>query len=147
MTARFFGKVHTSEYGDLVKWVSGRLGLRRGYGGSFAMTEEDWQYPFRLWTGEKLSSRAGRSHAIVQGVMKMLYEIEQETGERIFTREGRSRDRSGIYCCGTCSVSLWRAMNRGAYSDQRDFLRRGMEELKGHRTGKNTSKRNVGKNE
>jgi hypothetical protein len=47
------------------------------------MTDEDWQYPIRLWTGEKLSSRAGRSHTIAQGVMKMLCDIEKETGERI----------------------------------------------------------------
>ncbi len=97
-TARFLGEVDTGEYSNTVEWVSRRLGCRGGYKGSFAMTEEDWRNPFRLWSGEKLSTRAGRSHVIAQEVTKMLREIEKETGERIDSlHESESRLGARIF--------------------------------------------------
>lgn len=59
------------------------MGQKGAYAGSFAMTESDWERPFRLYTGEKITTRAGRSHVIAQEATRMLRVIGNETGEDI----------------------------------------------------------------
>jgi len=45
------------------RWALGKTGA---YGGSFAMTDSDWERPLVLFTGEKITTRAGRSHILAR---------------------------------------------------------------------------------
>ena len=143
--AVFLEKDWRKEAESIVAWVSDRLGC--GYAGSFAMTENDWQRPFHLFTGEKITTRAGRSHVIAQETNRMFEIIEKETGDsieaktiseerlarRIFEDERSIALSTGDYCCGTCSVSLWRCMSAGGYSQFGEALPRGLKTLARYR--------------
>ena len=130
-----------NEAESIVAWVSERLG--GGYFGSFAMTESDWQRPFHLFTGERITTRAGRSHVLAQETNRMLEIIEKETGnrieakqvseemlaKRIFENEQSIALPTGDYCCGTCSVSLWRCLEAGGYPQYAEALENGIHTL------------------
>ena len=130
-----------NEADSIVAWVSGQLG--GGYWGSFAMTENDWKRPFHLFTGEKITTRAGRSHVIAQETNRMLEIIEKELGssieakeiseerlaKRIFENEQSIALPTGDYCCGTCSVSLWRCLESGGYPQYAKALENGIHTL------------------
>ena len=136
------------EADSIVAWVSEQLG--GGYWGSFAMTESDWERPFHLFTGEKITTRAGRSHVLAQETNRMLEIIEKELGssieakaisearlaERIFENEQSVALSTGDYCCGTCSVSLWRCLQAGGYPQYAKALENGMHTLTGFREEK-----------
>lgn len=138
-----------AEFPELVEWISSRLGQAGSYAGSFAMTDKDWERPFKLYSGEKLTTKAVRSHVIAQETMRILRIMEQQTGEyidalhtsevrlaeRIFSIEAYDTQHTGFYCCGFCSVSFWRALNVGSYPQRQEVLARGLETLLGHRDG------------
>jgi hypothetical protein len=129
------------EADSIVNWVSDQLG--GGYAGSFAMTENDWKRPFQLFTGEKITTRAGRSHVLAQETNRMLEIIEKELGtsieaktisetrlaRRIFEDERSIALSTGDYCCGTCSVSLWRCLEVGGYPKYTKALENGIHRL------------------
>lgn len=145
--AVFSGKHWLDQARDLVDWTASRLGKPGGYAGSFAMTASDWDREFRLFTGEKVTTRAGRSHVIAQEATRMLAVIAREfmtsldvvresearLGERIFETADSTVASDGMYCCGTCSVAFWRAKLAGAYADYPSPLPAGMKTLKAHR--------------
>lgn len=137
------------EFAELVEWISSRLGQAGSYAGSFAMTDKDWERTFKLHTGEKLTTKAVRSHVMAQETMRILRIMEQQTGkyidalhtsevrltERIFSIEAYNTQHTGFYCCGCCSVSFWRALNVGNYPQHQEVLAKGLETLVGHRDG------------
>lgn len=131
---------------SIVEWTSGQLGKTKGYAGSFAMTDGDWQIPFRLFSGEPVTTCAGRSHVIAQEATRMLRIISSETGwdipacnesenrlsERIFNNPKSIASKTGEYCCGTCSTAFWRALHSGAYSDRNDVIPMTFKTLDAH---------------
>jgi hypothetical protein len=145
--AVLFGYPWQDEAESLVLWTSGRLGEVRGYAGSFALTEEDWRREFRLFTGEKIESRAARAHIIAEEATRMLAIIRNDTGiladagriseqrlvERIFTGNAV---KDGFYCCGKCSISLWRCLAAGGFAEHSSILPQCMSSLTSFRDGK-----------
>ena len=145
--AEFAGKRWQDEARAISDWVSGRLGKPGAYAGSFAMTESDWNRPFRLFTGESITTRAGRSHIIAQETNRMLLFMEKATGtpvdalqvslqkleERMYSLPENSAEKCGLYCCGPCSVSVWRVALAGGYSGHPGFVDKGVQSLYRHR--------------
>ena len=131
----------------LVEWTSARLGTPDAYAGSFGMTPADWKRPFHLFTGEPLKTDASRAHIIAEETLRMLLLIEETTGRTIEAREtgearlaeqifGKTKNTvldSGIYCCATCSVAMWRAITAGAYEDYAWIREPGMNHLRDSR--------------
>jgi hypothetical protein len=130
------------EAGDLADWISKRLGKEGGYLGSFAMTESDWEMEFRLFTGERIITKAGRAHVIAEEASRVLRIIEEETGVeirlslRIFENIKSQTLETGDYCCGTCSVSLWRYMNSGGFGEYSKIYSTGLRNLAVYRSEK-----------
>ncbi|MEZ5276029.1 MAG: hypothetical protein R3F07_06595 [Opitutaceae bacterium] len=145
--AVFWDRDWVSEAGAIQEWTGDRLSDGRGYAGGLAMTEADWSRTFRLFTGEVLTTRAGRAHVIAEEGTRMLALIENVTGvssqarevseknlaSRIFESEGSKADADGDFCCGTCSVALWRALAAGVYRGHASALERGLKTLSRHR--------------
>lgn len=145
--ARFFEKNCGNEFDDIVDWISSRLGKSGGYLGSFAMTESDWKREFRLFTGERITTNAGRSHVIAQETTRMLKLIEKEISSSIdvcAVSEQRLSDRifedpksiartTGDYCCGICSVALWRCVHAGGYKKYSSSFGKGLKTLGAYR--------------
>jgi hypothetical protein len=147
--AVFFGRPWQREAGSLVAWVSARLGQRRAYAGSFALTEDDWSRDFRLFTGEKVSTKVARAHIMAEEATRMLNTIRNTTGldsdarktseerlaRRIFDRPDSTTTMDGIYCCGKCSVSFWRCLLAGGYAGNSSVIVRGVASLAAARDG------------
>lgn len=147
--AVFFGHPWQREAGQLVAWVSDRLGQTGAYAGSFALTERDWSRDFRLFTGEKVSTKVARAHIIAEETTRMLNVIRNSTGldsdarkiseerltARIFDRTDSTTTVDGIYCCGKCSVSFWRCMLAGGFAEHSSTVARTAASLAAARDG------------
>ena len=147
--AVFFGLPWRREARALVAWVGARLGRAGAYAGSFALTENDWSRDFRLFTGERVSTRAARAHIIAEEATRMLNLIRKQTGldssarkaseqrlaTRIFGRKESTTTADGVYCCGKCSVSLWRCIVAGGFAGKSPTVARGAASLAAARDG------------
>lgn len=126
--AVFFGRPWQDEAEALAEWCAGRLGKPGGYAGSFAMTEGDWGREFRLFTGERITTGAARTHIIAEETTRMLALIragagiesdalklsEERLGSRVYGRKSSALE-NGVFCCGKCSVSVWRCVAAGGF--------------------------------
>lgn len=146
--AVFFNRPWRDEAEPLAAWVSARLGKGRGYAGSFALTDDDWDREFRLFTGEKVTTRAARAHIIAEEATRLLTLIrkttgldsdarrasEERLGARIFSPQSPTTT-NGIYCCGKCSVALWRGLAVGGFAEHAATLARSAATLAAARDG------------
>jgi hypothetical protein len=116
----------------------------------FAPTDLDWSRDLRLYTGERITTRAGRAHVLSEEACRALRLLDVDTravrdalGEaqlsllphleqsEAWQKENRGRFR-GEFCCGTCSVALWRNLAAGSFEeiDPGRWLAAGMRTLK-----------------
>lgn len=119
---------------EAAAWIAERQGVWGGYMGMPAPTSEDIKNGVRLFTGELVHSRASLCHILgeescralwqiglgnsraeeayeraVKGVAYRLSELDGTPPGLIGTDLGKDPCiRAGVYCCGSCSVSLWR---------------------------------------
>jgi len=121
--AFFFGKQLTkSDKEAAAKWLAGRQGLPRAYADMFAPTEHDFKAGLTLFTGEKIATRAGLSHILGEETCRALIFLESSQSGVKAALERASQGiaarlsgcaTSGAYCCGKCSVALWRHLAAG----------------------------------
>lgn len=130
---------------EAAKYIASRQGLPRSYRGMFAPTKQDYEQGARLFTGEKVTSGAGTAHILSEEACSALLRLQvkdkavasalQKAGEAITEWLPQSIGVPGTYCCGTCSVSLWRHLSAGGLDDPERQLVGGVKYLKQHRTG------------
>lgn len=159
--AAFFGRdVPLAARRAVALWVADRQGLPGAYAGMFAPTESDYAFGALTFTGEPVTSGAGTGHMLSEESCRALYKFSAEAPEihaipevrdalararrGIFKRlaEGEVQGIwSGVYCCGTCSVALWRHLLVSGQEDDVRRLENGLLELKRYRDGKGRWKR------
>ncbi|MEW6750318.1 MAG: hypothetical protein AB1505_04990 [Candidatus Latescibacterota bacterium] len=102
-------------------WLAARVGQEGSYCGLPAPTEQDRAPGFRLFTGEPVTSQAGRGcklgfeatwaltvlHPSAARLAQAAHACRQRVLERYSQEVVRSR---GMYCCYSCSVAGWRAL-------------------------------------
>lgn len=154
--AHFFAReIPHAERARAAKWIVSRQGMPGAYRATFfAPTEFDFANGFSVFTGERITSRAGTSHIIGEEACRALALLGVNTLE---VREALNRANTalekwidcaenggpgaGTFCCGTCSVALWRnLLTHGPGTAQRR-LAVGMRALKAARDGKGKWKR------
>jgi hypothetical protein len=132
----------------VAEWIAGRQGLPGSYAGMFAPAGGDWNGT-TVFTGERIVSRAAVSHVLGEEACRTLILLGKRwAGVRqaltLATRGMMSRLRppnvkptaiGGMYCCGICSVALWRHLVVGGLSEPERRLAAGMKALKVHRKG------------
>ena len=133
----------------LIAWMDSRLGKDRAYAGSYALTESDWNREFRLFTGEKVSTRAARSHIIAEESTRIMNIIKRETGldsesrtisekrlvSQILSYRPDHTLSTGFYCCGKCSISLWRCVAGGGFVNRLNIIEPALSSLAKARDG------------
>ena len=117
----------------------------------FAPTERDFKEGIRLFTGERVHSRAAIGHILGEEACRaiILLDLKDEGVQNalkraslgMMSRIDLSKRTPGMYCCGTCSASLWRHLAVGGLKDPKRRLEKGMEALKLHRVGNGKWKR------
>jgi hypothetical protein len=150
--AHFFGvKIPQREALAAARWIAGRQGLEGSYAATFAPMPRDWA-GLTLPTGEKITTRAGLSHMLGEescrvlrvlglrdrGVAAALDRANAGMLERLHRHAGSS---GGEYCCGPCSVAVWRHLAVGGLDAQQARLADGMRRLAQHRKPDGTWRR------
>jgi len=147
--ALFFNKpIPLNDKKIVAAWLAGRQGLPGSYAGMFAPTSKDFKEHVRLFTGEKVTSGAATSHILGEETCRTLILLKDsrkiiaqklqlaQDGIYARIRESESGNRvNGMYCCGICSVSMWRNLAAGGFRQQARRLKAGLEALKAHRDG------------
>lgn len=137
-----------NEKNEISLWIAQRQGQAGSYGGMFAPTKLDFE-GICVYTGESVTSKAGISHILGEESLRALRIIDSGNSfvkEKLKLAENnmlsyldRSEEKggnSGAFCCGKCTVSLWRNILVGGYSRHTERLSAGMDFLKENRDGK-----------
>ncbi len=130
------------------KWIAGRQGLTGSYANMFAPTEYDFNEGVRLFTGERLRSKAATGHILGEEACRalILLDVSNDNVKNALKQASlgmmgalsRAEDSGyipGMYCCGTCTCSLWRHLAVGGLEEAECRLAAGMNTLKSHRDG------------
>ncbi len=140
--------------GEAAAWIADRQGLPGSYAGMFAPTEYDYAFGALTFTGDPVRSGAATGHVLSEEACGALYRLNvdqpaarqalERARQAIFIRMEQSEPQgkwAGVYCCGLCSVSLWRHLvtSHAAEDDRR--LENGLQELHRYRDGAGRWKR------
>ena len=131
---------------EVARWIASRQGLPGSYAGMFAPPEEyRTGTRLKLFTGEVRASRGGAAHILGEEACRALILLEvhvppvqealQRATEGMLGRLGRDTQQTGRYCCGTCSVALWRHLAVGGLQQPERLLARALQTLKAARDG------------
>jgi hypothetical protein len=150
--AHFDGReLEATERSQAARWIAARQGLSGSYGGTFAGFPSERSKGIVLFTGERIASASARhvlgeeaSRALRllrvrdRGVTRAL-DAADEGLMRCLARaaEDPRKRNPGLYCCGKCSVGLWRNLLSGGLSRREERLRRGALHLRSVRDGEN----------
>ena len=123
----------------VARWIAAREGLAGAYGGLFAGFAPELASGIRLFTGERVTSASAR-HILGEESCRALLLLKSDDAmataalnratawimERVEKAAMDSpRNNAGVYCCGKCTVSLWRNILAGGLDRQDLRLRLG----------------------
>ncbi len=133
---------------EAAEWIAGRQGLPGSYANMFAPTENDFKNGIHVFTGENVRSRAATAHILGEEAMRSLILLDVDTPKInksiTLAKQGflkRLGPKSGFYCCGICTCSLWRNLAAGGLDNSEKRFVAGMKEIKSLRKGDCTWKR------
>ena len=148
--AHFDGRTLTAaERGRAARWIAGRQGLPGAYGGTFAGFPSERSGGIVLFTGERIASASAR-HILGAETARALRQLRvrdsavtralQGADEGMMRRLARAAEdprkrNPGLFCCGKCSVGLWRNVLAGGLDRREERLRRGALHLRSVRDG------------
>ena len=148
--AHFEGRtLAAAERGEAARWIAARQGLPGSYGGTFAGFPSERSRGIVLFTGERIASASAR-HILGEEASRTLrllrvrdpriagaLEAADEGMMRCLARaaEDPRRRNPGLFCCGKCSVGLWRNLLAGGLDRRDERLRRGVLHLRSMRDG------------
>ena len=148
--AVFFGKAMAAKDRRLAaRWIAARQGVPGAYGELFAGFRRELRSGIRLFTGERVTSASAR-HILGEESCRALSLLKTEDAiataaltratawiskrvERAAT--DAPRNSLGAYCCGKCTVGLWRNILAGGLDRQDLRLRLGLSKLRSMRDG------------
>ena len=148
--AQFEGRALTvTERYQVARWIAARQGLSGAYGGTFAGFPSERSRGIVLFTGERIASASAR-HILGEEASRALRLLRVRDGSvtraleaaddglmRCLARgaEDPRKPNPGLYCCGKCSVGLWRNLLSGGLSRREERLRQGALHLGSVRDG------------
>src|SRR5688572_28717576 len=149
--AHFDGRTHgAAERGRAARRIAGRQGLPGAYGGTFAGFPAERSKGIVLFTGERITSASAR-HILGEEASRALRPLRVRDPKvsqalraadkgllQCLARaaEDSRRTNPGLFCCGKCSVGLWRNLLAGGLDRQEERLQRGAAHLRSMRDGK-----------
>lgn len=146
--AHFDGRaIDAGERREAARWIAGRQGLPGAYGGTFAGFPSERSKGIVLFTGERIASASAR-HILGEEASRALRRLRVRDAAvtaalaaaddgliRCLARaaEDPRRTNPGLFCCGKCSVGLWRNLLAGGLDRQEERLQRGALHLRSMR--------------
>lgn len=148
--AHFDGRTLTAtERGQAARWIAARHGLPGAYAGTFAGFPSERSRGIVLFTGERIASASAR-HILGEEASRALRALRVRDPNVTRAIDGadsglmRCLERAaedprnsnpGLYCCGKCSVGLWRNLLAGGLDRRDERLQRGASHLRSMRDG------------
>jgi hypothetical protein len=148
--AQFDGRaLSATDRRQVARWIAARQGLSGSYSGTFAGFPAERSKGIVLFTGERIASASAR-HILGEEASRALRLLGAR--DRTVTRALEAADdglmqclaraaedprnrNPGLYCCGKCSVGLWRNVLSGGLSRREERLQRGALHLRSVRDG------------
>ncbi|HMS33150.1 MAG TPA: hypothetical protein PKC91_03605 [Ignavibacteria bacterium] len=141
--------ISLSDRKNTARWISDRQGLKGSYTDMFAPTESDFN-EIKLFTGDKLTSKASIAHILGEESLRALYLLNVQDRK---IQDAFDKARSGImkvlkrnyeagiypdgtFCCGKCTVALWRNLSAEGVRKNKKSLESGINYMKSFRDGK-----------
>ena len=139
----------SAERRQAARWIAARQGLPGAYGNTFAGFPSERKEGIALFTGERITSASAR-HILGEETSRALRQLrvrEPKVAQAIeaaddgllqcLARAGQDprRTNPGLFCCGKCSVGLWRNLLAGGLDRQEERLQRGAAHLRSMRDG------------
>jgi len=133
-----------AERAQVARWIAARQGLPGSYGGTFAGFPSERSTGIVLFTGERIASASAR-HILGEEASRTLRllrvrdrsvararEAADEGMMRCLARaaEDPRRRNPGLFCCGKCTVGLWRNLLAGGLDRREERLHRGVLHLR-----------------
>lgn len=144
------GKLPTVERQRIAHWIAARQGLPGAYADTFAGFPGEREQGIVVFTGERITSASAR-HILGEEACRVLRLLGVRDPD---TRAALRRADAGLmnalaraaldprntnpgkFCCGKCSVGLWRNLLSGGLDRLEERLRKGVGEwLRAQRTG------------
>jgi hypothetical protein len=134
---------------EVAHWIAARQGLPGAYAGTFAGFPNERERGIVVFTGERITSASAR-HILGEETCRALHLLRvRDAGVTGVLRRAsaglmRCLERAaqdprhtnpGLYCCGKCTVGLWRHLLAGGLDRQEERLRRGIAHLRSMRGG------------
>jgi hypothetical protein len=131
------------------RWIAARQGMPGCYGGTFAGFPSERSKGVVLFTGERITSASAR-HILGEETSRALRKLSvrdsnvtralaaaDEGLQRCLARaaEDPRHTNPGLFCCGKCSVGLWRNLLGGGLDRQDERLQQGAAHLRSMRDG------------
>ena len=154
--AHFDGRTLTAaERGQAALWIAARQGLAGAYGDTFAGFPSERSTGIVLFTGERIASASAR-HILGEEASRALRQLRvrdpnvtralEGADSALMRCLGRAAEdprhgNPGLYCCGKCSVGLWRNLLAGGLDRREERLRRGALHLRSMRDGEHQWRR------
>jgi hypothetical protein len=154
--AHFDGRtLAADERGLAARWIAGRQGLPGAYGGTFAGFPSERSKGIVLFTGERITSASAR-HILGEEASRALRQLRvrdptvtralEDADDGLLRCLARAAEdprnsNPGLYCCGKCSVGLWRNLLAGGLDRREERLQRGALHLRSMRDGEHQWRR------
>jgi hypothetical protein len=146
--AHFDGRtLAAAERGEAARWIAGRQGLEGAYADTFAGFPSERSKGIVLFTGERITSASAR-HILGEEASRALRQLRVRDSQvnralehaheglmRCLARaaEDPRNTNPGLFCCGKCSVGLWRNLLAGGLDRHEERLTRGASHLRSMR--------------
>ena len=137
------------ERAEVARWIAGRQGLPGAYADTFAGFPSERSKGIVLFTGERITSASAR-HILGEEASRALRQLRVRDPnvtralERADSGLMRCLERAekdprngnpGLFCCGKCSVGVWRNLLAGGLDRQEERLHRGASHLRAMHDG------------
>jgi hypothetical protein len=135
------------ERGTAAQWIAGRQGLPGAYADTFAGFPIERSKGIALFTGERIASASAR-HILGEESSRALRRLRvrdanvtralERADEGLMRCLARAAEHpryinAGLFCCGKCSVGLWRNLLAGGLDRNEERLNRGASHLRSMR--------------
>jgi hypothetical protein len=140
-------RINNNETIEIADFIVNQQGKPRTYANTFAPTETDLKNDLVLFTGERITTSAGKCHMIGEEASRILRKLELHSDKiktalhhadiglkkQINESLHNSRYEYGMYCCKSCSCALWINLASGGLNNDLELLKAGLTYLKNHR--------------
>ena len=130
-------------------WIASRQALPGAYGQLFAGFPSERASGIRLFTGERVTCASAR-HILGEESCRALLLLDSREGATVAALRraldwiaarvdaaavDTPRNNQGTFCCGKCTVGLWRNILAGGFDRPDERLRAGLVKLREQRKG------------